>query len=205
MGAAAEISTTEAHVATHVARRASSPVVAMVLFTIAESMFFGAIISAYLVTSANAEAWPPAHLPTLPIGVSAFNAIILLLSGIFVAFAGRVERREEKNHHRKFFAVGLVLGICFLLFQGSEWIRMLEAGLAFVSETYASFFYLIVGAHGIHVLGALAYLGFIFARGPANDAAGRELFRSGRIFWYFVVGLWPILYGLVYLYPGLAQ
>tara|TARA_B100001964_G_scaffold243337_1_gene320977 strand:+ start:922 stop:1536 length:615 start_codon:yes stop_codon:yes gene_type:complete len=186
------------------ARRIAAPVVGMVIFVIAEAMFFGALVSAYLVTSAQAEAWPPPDLPTLPLGISAFNAVVLLASGLFIAIAGQTEQRKEKIQHRKFFAAGLVLGACFILFQGGEWVRMLREGFFFDSGPYASFFYLILGAHGIHVCGALAYLGFIFARGPTRNNAGREVFRSGRVLWYFVVGLWPVLYALVYLYPGLT-
>lgn len=203
MSTVAEISADEPHAETRT-RRAAAPVVGMVLFIIAEAMFFGALVSAYLVTSAQAETWPPPHMPALPLGVSAFNAAVLLASGLFIALAGRAERRGEDNRLREFFVAGLALGICFLLFQGSEWIRMLGKGLYFDSGTYASFFYLIVGAHGVHVCGALAYLGFIFARGPRNDT-GSEVFRSGRLLWYFVVALWPILYALVYLYPGIAS
>jgi hypothetical protein len=38
--------------------------------------------------------------------------------------------------------------------------------------------------------------------GPPSASRQRgwgETFRAVRILWYFVVGLWPILYALVYL------
>ena len=184
-------------------RRAAAPIVGMALFILAEAMFFAAIVSAYLVTSTQTEAWPPPEMPTLPIGISAFNAVVLLASGLFVAIAEKTRKRGKENRHREFLTVGLVSGLCFLLFQGSEWVRMIGNGMNFASGTYASFFYLIVGIHGLHVCCALAYLGFIFVRGQKEDI-DHEIFKAACMLWYFVVALWPILYALVYLYPGVV-
>ena len=66
------------------------------------------------------------------------------------------------------------------------------------SSTHGGFFYLIVGVHALHAVGALVALVFMYQRlthlkllpGP---------FSASQVFWYFVVGLWPILYLQVYL------
>jgi len=90
------------------------------------------------------------------------------------------------------------LGALFVGLQGLEWVRLVRFGLTVTSSTYGAFFYVVVGAHGLHALAGLLALGWAGLRLHAGRL-GREAFQAVRIFWYFVVGLWPVLYGLVYL------
>jgi cytochrome c oxidase subunit 3 len=66
------------------------------------------------------------------------------------------------------------------------------------SSTYGGFFYLIVGLHALHAIAALAVLTLACLQLQRGWLASSQLATAG-VFWYFVVGLWPILYGLVYL------
>ena len=75
---------------------------------------------------------------------------------------------------------------------------MIDYGLTIGSSNFGSFFYLIVGAHALHVVAALGALVFVFTQLKQNRLTEGAL-GAARIFWYFVVGLWPILYILVYL------
>ena len=66
------------------------------------------------------------------------------------------------------------------------------------SSAYGGFFYLIVGSHAIHAVGALIALIW------ANDRSSKGLLTSTQLgtvsaFWYFVVLVWPVLYWQVYL------
>jgi cytochrome c oxidase subunit 3 len=78
---------------------------------------------------------------------------------------------------------------------------MLGFGLTVTSSTYGGLFYLIIGAHGVHVLGALIALAYTWMRMTSGQE--QPLTQGGasavRMLWYFVVGVWPILYVLVYL------
>jgi heme/copper-type cytochrome/quinol oxidase subunit 3 len=91
----------------------------------------------------------------------------------------------------------MALGAFFVIFQGSEWVALLRDGLTLTSSTQGSFFYLIVGMHGLHAivaLGIIAYAWFRLRRGWLSSS----LLGGAEVFWYFVVGLWPILYWVVY-------
>jgi len=187
-------------------RRAAAPIVGMALFIITEAMFFSAIVSAYLVTSSQSMAWPPTDMPTLPFELSALNAGILLASAILIWFSAKARKAGKQERYLDLFSLGLIMGVFFLLIQGTEWIRMIDNGIYYNSDTFASFFYMIIGIHGIHVLGALLYLVLIYYKDNNSKIAtsGKEVFISGCMLWYFVVALWPILYTLVYLYPGVV-
>jgi heme/copper-type cytochrome/quinol oxidase subunit 3 len=95
-------------------------------------------------------------------------------------------------------AVAIALGAFFVVFQGVEWVALIGEGLTLTSSTHGSFFYLIVGAHALHAVAALIALGWTWT------LLSRRRLRQGTLwavslFWYFVVGLWPILYVRVYL------
>jgi heme/copper-type cytochrome/quinol oxidase subunit 3 len=85
-----------------------------------------------------------------------------------------------------------------VLFQGYEWVALIRQGLTLTSSTHGSFFYLIVGMHGLHAIAGLMVLGQTAFK-LSRSVLAVSTFAAAQVFWYFVVGLWPILYFLVYL------
>ena len=176
-----------------------SGVLAMLIFVAAEIMFFAALISAFLIIKSGALFWPPPMQPRLPVATTAFNTCILLLSGWLTYRANRsFSRSEMLNITKKLLGLSILLGAFFVLFQGYEWLRLIHFGLTMTSSPYGSFFYLIIGAHGLHALAALLILTYVYFKLKRSRLASSE-FWTAQVFWYFVVGVWPVLYILVYL------
>ena len=90
------------------------------------------------------------------------------------------------------------LGAFFVMGQGYEWVRLIGEGLTITTSTHAGFFYLIVGTHALHAICGLAAIVWCYAR-LLRDNLSADAFWAGRLFWYFVVLLWPVLYAVVYL------
>ena len=189
----------------------SNGVLGMTIFVIAEAMLFAGLISAFVIAKANQVAWPPVGQPRLPVRETAFNTAALLVSGIFLFLAARAFSRDVARARapvvgirnpaasaRTPFLIAILLGAFFVLFQGGEWIALLREGLTITSSQHGSFFYLIVGTHALHAVGALTLLGFGYVR-LIRGKLTPSMFGAGQVFWYFVVALWPILYWLVYL------
>jgi heme/copper-type cytochrome/quinol oxidase subunit 3 len=174
-----------------------SAVLGMLIFVIAEVMLFAGLISAFLILKASAlGAWPPPGQPRLPVEETAFNTAALLASG-FVLW--RAQRVFAESHARALrpLAIVIALGTFFVLFQGYEWVMMIGQGLTLTSSNHGSSFYLIVGLHAGHAVGGLTLLCWTWWRLRGGFLAGSS-FAAVQVFWYFVVGLWPILYLLVY-------
>ena len=57
---------------------------------------------------------------------------------------------------------------------------------------------LIVGLHALHAVIALGLLGVTWVRLQRGWLASSQL-ATAEVFWYFVVGVWPILYLTGYL------
>jgi heme/copper-type cytochrome/quinol oxidase subunit 3 len=173
-------------------------VVGVLIFIVTEIMFFAGLISAFIVVKAG-NVWPPLDQPRLPVEATAVNTLVLLASGAAMFFANRVfTEGHEVERTKQWLGVAVGLGAFFVVFQGYEWVRLIAFGLTMRSSTYGAFFYLIVGAHALHVAAALMVLGYChlqLVRGELTPA----LFSATQLFWYFVVLLWPLLYILVYL------
>jgi len=174
-------------------------ILGMILFVAVEIMFFAALISAYTIARASAlgSVWPPPDQPLLPVGRTAVNTAALLLSGLLLWLGNRALRTNDTVAWRSLSA-SLLLGIAFVSLQGMEWGALLRQGLTVSSSSEGSFFYLIVGAHALHAVAAIAALAWSLFR-LRRAALPPQIFTAVRIFWYFVVIVWPLIYWRVYL------
>jgi heme/copper-type cytochrome/quinol oxidase subunit 3 len=169
----------------------------MLIFVFMELMLFAGLLSAYSIVRAGAVVWPPPGQPRLPLQATAFNTGVLVASAVALFLAQRRFFRD-RGTARPPLLLAMLLGTFFVAFQGFEWVRLVAQGLTLTSSTLGSFFYLIVGLHGLHVLAALAVLVYTWRRLERGWLAQDQL-AAAQVFWYFVVGLWPVVYGVVYL------
>jgi cytochrome c oxidase subunit 3 len=173
-----------------------SSVMAMLIFVFTEVMLFAGLISAFAIVRSGAPDWPPPGQPRLPLERTAVNTAALLLSGALLAFARRAYNRERARARAPLLA-SILLGAFFVVFQGVEWVALLGEGLTLTSSSLGSFFYLIVGLHALHAVIALALLASTWLRLRGGWLASSRL-ATAEVFWYFVVGVWPVLYLTVY-------
>lgn len=172
----------------------------MALFVFTEVMLFSGFLSAFAIVKGGAVAgiWPPPDQPRLPIERTALNTLALLLSGVALYVAGRRHARGGAPAASPWVGAALALGATFVVLQGYEWIALLGQGLTLRSSQLGSFFYVIVGTHALHAVAAIVVLTSAWV----TLRAGRlrpGTFGAVRMFWYFVVLVWPALYWTVYL------
>ena len=174
-------------------------VLGMLTFVFTEIMMFAGLISAHAIVRSQVagEMWPPYGQPRLPVQETAVNTAALLVSGIVLVFA-HFAFKKEPSRARVPMLLALLLGIFFVGSQGSEWVALLGEGLTIQSSTYGGFFYLIVGAHGLHAIAAILALGWAWYQLEKGRLSASQL-ATVSVFWYFVVLLWPVLYLNVYL------
>jgi heme/copper-type cytochrome/quinol oxidase subunit 3 len=172
----------------------------MVIFIAAELMFFTGLIGAYIVFRLASPLWPPPGLPHLPLGMTSVNTVILLASGYTMWAALRGVRSGSQRRLHRMLLLTAVLGTAFLAVQGFEWIRLIGHGLTLRDGTFGATFYTLIGFHALHVVGAVVWLLVVLW------AAGRHRYSPERligvdlcgIYWFFVCGLWVVLFFLVY-------
>jgi heme/copper-type cytochrome/quinol oxidase subunit 3 len=179
----------------------NSSLFGLLVFLGTEAMFFAGLISAFLILRAGSGAWPPADQPRLPVEVTAINTLVLLTSAYTMHRGVKAIRSGQQKTLTRWLALTGVLGTVFLGVQGVEWVRLVSYGLTFTSSLYGATFYTLIGCHGMHVLAAVIVLLIVFSRAlnksySATNHAGLELCQ---VYWFFVAGIWPVLYVLVYL------
>jgi len=169
----------------------------------AETMLFSGLIGAFLVFRMGNITWPPpSHINIqLPRAVTGINTVLLILSGYTMFQALRTIQKDRVNQLRNWLLLTGGLGLLFLVIQGSEWIQLVHNGLTLQSGVYGGIFYVLIGCHAAHVLGAVIWLFIVFGIAVAGrfSAAQHIGVETCTMYWIFVVALWPILYVLVYL------
>ena len=174
-------------------------VLGMLIFIVTEIMLFAGMISAFMIVKTTATGpWPPPGQPRLPVEATLINTAALLASGVFLFLAHQAYTRGDAARFRVRLLVTLGLGAFFVIFQGAEWVQLLHEGLTLTSSTHGSFFYLIVGTHAAHAVGAIGLLLSVYLAFLRNRLT-MSRFGAAQALWYFVVGMWPILYVRVYL------
>jgi len=183
------------------APRVSNARLAMAIFLAFESMFFAALVAAYLVFRLRTAIWPPVDLPELPLAVTWLNTGVLFASAVTMRRARRAQRDGLRDELARALTATAVLGTVFLAVQGSEWVRLVRHGLTLSAGMYGATFYTLIGCHGLHVLAAVVWLLVVLARAQRHRFAGavRVPLELCAIYWFFVVALWAGLFPLVYL------
>jgi len=179
----------------------NSALFGLLVFLGTEVMFFAGLVSAFLILRAGNPAWPPVGQPRLPVEVTGFNTILLLLSGYTVHRALQAIRQGHARNLNIWLLITGALGAIFLGVQGFEWVRLVNYGLTVSSSVYGGTFYTLIGCHALHVVVAVIVLLVVLVRSSTGSYSMHH--HSGvelcRVYWFFVVGIWPALYGLVYL------
>ena len=175
---------------------------AVLMFLGAEAMFFAGLIGAYIVFRLGSPVWPPPFQPRLPIAVTGVNTAILVTSAFTMRWGLRAIAAGSRDKLIRLLGLTGLLGGIFLAIQGLEWIRLIHFGLTLSSSVYGGLFYTIIGFHGLHVAGALVWLLVVFGLATRGRFTRERHIgvQTCAMYWTFVVALWPVLYGIVYLF-----
>ncbi|OFV90356.1 MAG: hypothetical protein A3H95_03585 [Acidobacteria bacterium RIFCSPLOWO2_02_FULL_64_15] len=168
------------------------------MFLATVTMLFAAFVSAYIVRRSGTD-WRQVQLPAM----LWVNTLILAVSSVALEAASRSGFRLRWRQAELAMGAALAGGLGFLAGQFVAWREMMAAGIYLPTSPHASFFFVITGAHALHVVAALAVLtwGAVATRSGATDvpawAARMELCRT---FWHYLGAVWLVLFALVSLY-----
>ena len=172
----------------------------MLMLISAETMFFVGLIGAYVVFRAGSSVWPSGHL-YLPVGVTWVNTLVLFVSCYTMHRAIAALRLDRLRSAGNWLGVTALLGSIFLGVQGYEWTQLVRDGLTISTGIYGATFYTLIGCHGLHVLAAVVWLlvVLVLAKRGAFSARRSIAVEVCGMYWYYVGGLWALLFPLVYL------
>jgi cytochrome c oxidase subunit III len=174
---------------------ASTALVGMGAFLAAVTMLFVAFTSAYLARQQE-SGWSVIAMP----GILWVNTGVLLASSGALEWARSALRRDDALGVRRGLAITTSLGILFVLGQLLAWRNLAAQGVFLTSNPHSSFFYLLTGVHGLHLLGGLCALGVVLLRAwqghyTAREHGGLTVFAT---YWHFMDALWVYLFVLLF-------
>jgi cytochrome c oxidase subunit 3 len=165
-------------------------------------MFFTGLTSAYVVRAGTWNDWRPVAMPRL-LWVS---TSVILLSSLSFEVARRALKVGQNAAFKRWLLVTVMLGLGFLATQLMAWRELAAAGVYLASNPHATFFYVLTGAHGLHLLGGILALDYLMLRswrGRREENGARQRIaavNAAALYWHFMFGVWVYLFLLLFLW-----
>ncbi|MBY5519663.1 cytochrome c oxidase subunit 3 [Rhizobium leguminosarum] len=155
---------------------------------------FSLAVSAYFMRMASTDWWATPVPRLLWV-----NTAALALSSDALQWAKREAVHGRIEVLRPALAAGLALAIFFLVGQIQAWRELTAAGYVLADNPSNSFFYMLTGLHGLHILGGLAVLAHTTVRAFSTAVATDRLRLSvdlSAIYSHFMLAVWLALFAL---------
>jgi len=188
----------------------------MWLFLATEIMLFGVLFVAFGLSQAK---WPDEfkeahHHLQRPLG--ALNTIVLLISSWTMVMGVLSAQKGDKKKLSMFLFLTIVCACIFLGVKYFEYSHKIEEGLlpgkwysyhltapehVKGASVFFSFYFMMTGLHGFHILGGVVVLTWILFRSMKGEF-GPNYFTPvdlGGLYWHLVDLIWIYLFPLLYL------
>src|SRR5438034_19280 len=153
-------------------------------------MLFAGLSSAYIVLR-GLPTWQNIALPSLlwP------NTAVLVLSSLTIELSKGAVRKNQLQAMKAWLALSGVLGLIFIAGQLAAWRQLVHAGVYLPSTLQSSFFYVLTGLHGLHLLGGIAGLSFVLFKALRNRLTvfDHEPLKLCATYWHVIGALWVYL------------
>ena len=185
----------------------------MLLFIASEVMFFVAWFWAFFASSLGAGdhqvygrldftggIWPPKGVEVLdPLRLPLMNTFVLVTSSFAINVAHDGLREGHRQTFKNFLALGIGLGLLFIMTQAYEYIH---APFAFKNSIYGATFFMATGFHGAHVIIGVIFLFVCLARAWMGQFTPRHHvgFQFAAWYWHFVDVVWIFLFSCIYIW-----
>lgn len=173
---------------------------AVVWLIATEASLFAYLLFSYYYIAVQPHQ-PGTFPPEIPsISLSGPDTIILILSSVAVGIAQYGIMRGSTLRLISGTAVGVVLGIVFLIIQYFEWI---EKKFTLATSSYSSLYFTITGFHMVHVfVGVLGLIGILMW--SVMGYFSRTRYAHVHIvaaYWHFVDVVWLAVFFTFYITP----
>jgi len=160
---------------------------------------FAIFISAYAIRMQIPD-WRDVPLPK----ILWLNTGMLILSSIALSGARKAAREGEEQELKLGLVAAAVTAMAFLSGQLLAWQQLTADGYLLTTNSANAFFYVLTGAHGLHLLGGLVALARTMAatwRGirPERLRLSVELCAT---YWHFLLLVWLILLAVLTGWAG---
>lgn len=180
------------------AERRNLRAMGMWLFLGSEIMFFTAFFGAYIVVRSAAV---ESIVHPLDKVLGALNTVVLISSSLTMALAVVFGKRGDRKMTGIYLAATFLLACAFMVVKSFEYAAHFHEGVYPSTDIFHSFYYLLTGFHGVHVLGGMIALGILWNRNRKGDFNSDyyDPIEMTGLYWHFVDLVWIFLFPALYL------
>lgn len=159
---------------------------------------------AYFTRSRTGINWQHIRVPPM---LWLSTALILSSSWTLESARGFLERKNSIRYAR-WLELTLGIGLAFLASQLLALRELVQQGIYLRHNPHSSLFYVVTGAHGIHLLGGMVAICYLLLRASLRPESVLLDFRRQRaraavtaLYWHFLTVLWLGLFLSLLLWP----
>ena len=197
----------------------------MWIFLATEVMFFGGLITAYVVYRAISPQEFALASQHLKLWLGCLNTVVLLGSSLAMAMAVRSAQLHRKHELLWFLVITMALGTCFLGVKAIEYYQEYQENLVpslnFQMpehehgtggsepvrldpgrfEMFFVLYFFMTGLHALHLIIGISLIGVMafLVRRDWFSGTGETQIEVTGLYWHFVDVVWVFLYPLLYL------
>lgn len=185
----------------------------MWIFLATEVMFFGGMITGYVVYRNSYPAAFQAASTHMLFLAGTLNTALLITASLFVALAVHAAREGRSKLLVLFLALSMFLGVCFLAVKGYEYYEhyvdhkvptrsfQWDGPDPRHAEMFFVLYFFLTGFHALHMVIGVSILGVIIyysQRGRYTPEYHNPV-ENAALYWHFVDIVWIFLYPMLYL------
>jgi heme/copper-type cytochrome/quinol oxidase subunit 3 len=175
----------------------------MWIFLASECLFFGSLLSTYLIFKGESLSGPGTDI--FAFEITSISTFVLLMSSLSMVLAVYGAQHGQLGLMKLMLLCTILLGLVFLGFQVYEFKTFASEGLTLSTNQFGASFFVLTGFHGCHVGGGVIYLGSLLIASVRRNGIGKETplyIDIGGLYWHFVDIVWIVLFTVVYLIPA---
>lgn len=173
------------------------------IFIGSETLFFGSLITTYMVYAGSATVGPYPH-EILDIPLTTISTFVLLMSSLLMVLALHAIQQGNRRGTLTWLLATVIFGAIFIGFQAYEFTHFVHEGLTPQRNLFGASFFVLTGFHGLHVCVGLIWLLMLWAltlRGELGQKDALKVEIAG-LYWHFVDIVWIAIFTLIYLMSG---
>ena len=174
----------------------------MWIFIVTDGLLFAGFLAAYGFARLASPQWPD-QFEVFHIGFISVMTFVLISSSATMASAVEAAQRGARARVSWFLLLTILGGVVFLGMQAYEWTSIIHEGARLHANPwgipqFGSYFFLITGFHGTHVLSGVIILLTLWIRHEKNLSRAEGVEWVG-LYWHFVDLVWIFLFPILYL------
>lgn len=175
------------------------------VYIMTDCVLFATLFATFAVLRTATAGGPSgADIVNLPFVLG--ETLLLLTSSFTIGLGVLSAQRGQKKATLLWLTLTFLLGAGFLAMELHEFSGLLAEGFGWQRSAFLSSYFVLVGAHGLHIAVGLLWMAVVAFRLMQRNLKQTDVFRLSLLglFWHFLDIIWIFIFSIVYLVGGIS-